>query len=117
MNDSEANGKRSRTRREFDETYKRNAVQLTLKGDRSIKRIAEELGITDGLLYQWRKRYGPAPTGASTVKGELSREQMDEEIARLRAEVQRLQEREIVLKKSLGILSETPASGMPRSRK
>ena len=37
------------------------------------------------------------------------------EIARLRAEVVRLRERETILKKSLGILSEPPGSGMPGS--
>jgi len=31
--------------------------------------------------------------------------------------VMRMRERENVLKKSLGILSETPESGMPRSRR
>ena len=36
------------------------------------------------------------------------------EIARLRAEVVRLRERETILKKSLGILSELPPRGMPK---
>jgi len=44
-------------------------------------------------------------------------EEKDEEIRQLRAEVVRMREREIVLKKSLGILFETPGSGMPRSRR
>jgi hypothetical protein len=44
-----------------------------------------------------------------------SSEEKDEEIRRLRAEVGRLRERETILKKSLGILSETPGSGMPES--
>ena len=38
------------------------------------------------------------------------------EITRLRTELGRMHERENVLKKSLGILSETPGSGLPRSR-
>jgi hypothetical protein len=42
-------------------------------------------------------------------------EQAHREIARLRGEVVRLQEREMILKKSLGILSEPPRSGMPKS--
>ena len=51
---------------------------------------------------------GPAPRTLAEA---------EEEIGRLRAEVVRLREREIVLKKSLGILSETPGSGMPGSRR
>jgi hypothetical protein len=41
----------------------------------------------------------------------------EEEIADLRSELIRMRERETALKKSLGILSETPGSGMPRSRR
>lgn len=41
----------------------------------------------------------------------------EKEIGRLRAELIRMREREIVLKKSVGILSETPESGMPRLRR
>ena len=60
----------------------------------------------------WRRLFAPRP-GADTGTPQTA-EEKDEEIRRLRAEVVRLQEREIVLKKSLGILSETPGSGMPK---
>jgi len=117
MNEATSKEQRSRMRREFDETYKRNAVQLTLRAERTVRQIAEELGISESLLYGWRRRYAPAPAGASSVRGELTPEQKDEIIARLTSENARLREREIILKKSLGILSETPESGMPRSRR
>lgn len=101
-----------RTRRQFDEAYKRHAVELTLQGTRSVRQIAEELGVTDSMLYEWRRLFAPRP-GADTGAPQTDAEK-DEEIRRLRAEVVRLHERELVLKKSLGILSETPESGMPR---
>lgn len=116
MNNNQLNGQ-SRTRREFDETFKRNAVNLTLRGDRSIKQIARELGVGDSLLYQWRRQFAPGPSGASAVKQEQTPEQKDELIAWQAAEITRLREREIILKKSLGILSETPERGMPGSRR
>lgn len=100
------------TRRQFDEAYKRHAVELTLQGNRSVRQIAAELGVTDSMLHQWRRLFAPRP-GADTGTPQTAAEK-DEEIRRLRAEVVRLQEREIVLKKSLGILSETPGSGMPK---
>ena len=115
MNNHQQNAPGVRTRREFDETFKRNAVALSLKGDRSIREVADQLGIRDSLLGTWRKKYGPVPASASGVKGAMSSEEKDAEIAALRAEVMRLREREIVLKKSLGILSELPPRGMPRS--
>jgi transposase-like protein len=64
------------------------------------------------MLYEWRRLFAPRP-GADTGGPQTAAEK-DEEIRRLRAQLVQMQEREIVLKKSLGILSETPGSGMPR---
>jgi transposase-like protein len=102
-----------RPRRHYDEDYKRHAVGLTLQGQRTIKAIAEELGVRDGQLYEWRKLY--APRAGHDGGQPQTLEQAHREIARLRGEVVRLQEREMILKKSLGILSEPPRSGMPKS--
>jgi transposase len=110
-------GNGSRPRQTYDETYKRHAVELTLSPGRTIKAVAEDLGITPWTLYRWRELYAPRPAGASTALGQRTPEETEEENRRLRAEVLRLREREIVLKKSLGILSETPESGMPRSKR
>lgn len=104
-------------RRRFDETYKRHAVELTLRGERTVKAVAEELGISPDRLYLWRGLYAPKPSGLVQAKPDRTMEQVEEDNRRLRAEVLRLREREIVLKKSLGILSETPESGMPGSKR
>ena len=101
-------------RRQHDENFKRHAVDLTLKGDRTIRQVAAELGLKEAILYDWRRKYAPRPgvqTGTPKTLDDAAKE-----IERLRAELVRMQERENVLKKSLGILSETPGSGMPRSR-
>ena len=101
-----------RPRRHYDEDYKRHAVALTLQGQRSIGAIARELGVSDSMLHAWRKRYA-----ASSSAAPQTLEQAQQEIARLRGELVRMQEREVVLKKSLGILSETPGSGVPKSKR
>jgi transposase len=103
-------------RKPFDETYKRHAVELTLNGQRTVKELAEELGISAGRLYNWRQIYGPQPSGLEDKSKPRTLEAAEEENRKLRAELIRMREREIVLKKSLGILSETPESGMPRSK-
>jgi transposase len=100
-------------RRHYDENYKRHAVDLTLRGDRTIAQVAQELGVNETMLYDWRRKFVPRPGPPSAP---ASLEEATKEIARLRGEVVRLQEREIILKKSLGILSETPESGMPGSK-
>lgn len=44
------------TRRKYDTEFKRNAVLLTREKGRTIKDVAENLGISVDLLYQWRRR-------------------------------------------------------------
>lgn len=101
-------------RRQYDEQFRRRAVDLTLQGTRSVRQVAEELGMSASKLYDWRRKYAPRPGGDTGAPRNL--EEAAAEIARLRADLVRMQERENVLKKSLGILSETPGSGLPRSR-
>jgi len=115
MNQTDRKGSGATPRRKFDETYKRHAVELTLHGDRTVKTVAKELGLPDWQLYEWRKLYAPRPGDDGPPPQTL--EEAEKEISRLRSEVIRMREREVVLKKSLGILSETPESGMPRSRR
>jgi len=115
MNQTYRNGSGATPRRKFDETYKRHAVELTLHGDRTVKTVAKELGLPAWQLYEWRKLYAPRPGDAGPPPQTL--EEAEKEISRLRSEVIRMREREVVLKKSLGILSETPESGMPRLKR
>ena len=115
MNQTDRKGSGATPRRKFDETYKRHAVELTLHGDRTVKIIAKELGIPAWALYEWRKLYAPRPGESGPAPQTL--EEAGKEISRLRAELIRMRERENVLKKSVGILSETPESGMPRLKR
>lgn len=115
MNLKDRNGSGATPRRKFDETYKRHAVELTLHGDRTVKTVAKELGLPAWQLYEWRKLYAPRPGERGPAPQTL--EEAEKEIGRLCAELIRMREREIVLKKSVGILSETPESGMPRSKR
>jgi transposase len=115
MNKADQNGSGASPRRQYDETYKRHAVELTLRDDRTVKAVARELGIPAWALYEWRKVYGPRPGDPRPAPQSLA--EAEKEIAELRAEVVRMRERESILKKAMGMLSEPPASGMPRSRR
>jgi transposase len=117
MKDTDRNGIGAKAPGRHDETFKRHAVELTLLRDRKVKDVAEELGVTPWVLYQWRRLYGPQPGGTVMATAPRTLAEAEVEIRRLRADNVRLREREIVLKKSLGILSETPERGMPRLRR
>ena len=53
-------------------------MELTLRGDRTVKAVAEELRIPAGALYEWRRLYaarigasGPAPHTLAQTEEEI----------------------------------------------
>lgn len=110
-----SNGAAAKPRRQYDDQFKRRAVELSERGDRTVREVARELGMGEDLLYAWRREQGVAlrrgvlmPTQPRSVM-EIERENRE-----LRVKLSEMEAREIILKKSLGILSETPGSGMPK---
>jgi transposase len=45
---------RPRTSRKFTPEFKRDAVELSLQANKSVRQVAEELGLTEKLLSRWR---------------------------------------------------------------
>jgi transposase len=99
---SEAN-KAIETRRKYDLQFKRHAVSLWLDGERSAKAVAEELGVPESRLHAWKKKFAPA-------RRDLSQGELEAEVAALRRENAQLRQQREVLKKTLGILSESPGN-------
>ncbi len=110
--------KPARGRARYTEEYKEQALQLWRASGRSAAKVAAELGIRPPLLYRWagleRVSASTSPPGQKRLRGV---EELEAEIRRLRAENAKLLEQREVLKKSLGILSEVPPSGMPGSNR
>ena len=80
-------------RRQYDENFKRHAVDLTLQGTRTLRQVAEELGVSEGMIYEWRNKYAPR-AGAAHTGAPQNLAEATKEIARLRSELVRMQERE-----------------------
>lgn len=91
-----------RTFKRYDESFKRAAVELLSNSGKSIKQIAEELGVSTWTLRSWIRRYGPP------AKAALSADELQAENRRLRQELVRIKTQRDILKKTLGILS-TPS--------
>lgn len=91
-------------RRAYDEAFKRDAVALMLKGERTLMQLARDLGVSHWNLRDWRKQYGPA----APVR---TMEEMEAELRALRRENESLRGQRDILKKTLGILVEPPSSG------
>ena len=47
----------SEIRAKYDEEFKKNAVKLSYASPKSVKQIASDLGISENILYRWRKKY------------------------------------------------------------
>jgi transposase len=105
--------KPARSRVRYTDQYKQEALELWRASGRSAAKVAAELGIRPPLLYRWSHLEREPGATKNEPKLKRSVEQLEAEIARLRAENAKLLEQREVLKKSLGILSEVPLSGMP----
>jgi transposase-like protein len=101
-----------RTHRKFDETFKREAVQNWLNSGKSAAVVGEELGINANLLYAWRKLVPAVAGGRATAAKPGSVADLQGQLEAAQRELRHAREQCIILKKTLGILSEPPSNGM-----
>jgi len=59
-------------RRKYDKEFKKNAVKLSYASNKSVSEVANDLGISPGLLFRWRKLY--TPQGEKTQYATLEEE-------------------------------------------
>jgi len=80
-------------RAKYDEEFKKNAVKLSYASPKTVKQVAQDLGISDNRLYMWRKKY--------TANGDKTRwATMEEELKALRLENAELKMETDMLKKA-----------------
>lgn len=101
-----------KTRRKFDETFKREAVRNWLGSGKSAAVVAKELGLGEGLLFAWRKLLPPDAAGGKAASGgrRPAASDLQSELDAARREIRHLREQRDILKKTLGILSEPPSN-------
>ena len=76
-------GMSTKTRRQYTEEFKAEAVRLVRDSARPVAQVARELGIADHLLYRWRAEQQQAESQGH-IRQSMHAEQ--EELARLRRE-------------------------------
>jgi len=83
----------SRNRAKYDEEFKKNAVKLSYASPKSVRQIADDLGIHENLLYNWRRKY--------TSEGDKTRyATMEDELKALKRENAELTMERDMLKKA-----------------
>ena len=83
--------------------FKREAVRLAQTSGKPIAQVAHELGISDTSIHQWRKEW--AEHGSEAFPGSGQQPAQEEEIRRLKRELDRVQKERDILKKTLGIFT------------
>lgn len=93
-------------RRKYTREFIVDAVKLSRESGKTVTETAASLGIHENLLYKWRQLYAADPEHAFPGKGHLKPK--DEEIMRLRKELERATRERDILKKAVAIFSKTP---------
>ncbi|MDD2190798.1 MAG: transposase [Eubacteriales bacterium] len=83
----------AQNQRQYDDEFKKRAVQLSYSSDRTVKSVAESLGVRTNLIYRWRKMY--TPEGDKTKMAD-----QNDEIQVLRTRIAELEEENDILKKA-----------------
>jgi transposase len=88
---------KKKERRRFPQEFKVEAVRQSEREGVTSRQVAEELGISDRLLYKWRRELLKDPE--PPISGDQA--SLQAEVQRLRRENERLQEERAILKKAI----------------
>lgn len=100
-------------RQRFSAEFKREAVRLLESGQKPVTQLAIELGVARNRLYKWRDTLRAQGVHAFPGSGRRSLEQL--ELTRLRRELARVQEENIILKKATAYFASASKRGTPGS--
>lgn len=89
---------RPKTYRKFTKDFKLEAVRLSLNSGKSIRQVAEELGVPVKSLEHWRRQH--AQEGDDAFRGNGHRTAAEMELRLLRKEVAELKMERDILKKA-----------------
>jgi len=90
-------------RRKFTKEFKQEAVQLSYDSDRSVVEVAQNLGISPRLIYRWRSEQRLEGEDAFPGKGKTK--PSEEELRRLRRELEQARMERDILKKALSVFA------------
>jgi len=93
-------------RKKYTEEFKRSVIDHWRSSGKSATQVAQEFGVQVWNLRDWKRQYGAV---ARPLDGPIpqSPEAMAQEIQQLRKELARVIMQRDILKKSMGILSES----------
>lgn len=93
----------SDSRTKYSKEYKMEAVNLAMDEDRTIKSVAEDLGINYPTLCRWKREY--EKRGEKAFPGNGNKYVEDEEKEKLKKELAEVKLEKDILKKTLSIIT------------
>ena len=90
-----------RTRRRFTAEFKAQAVKRLVEGGRGLAEVATELGLSTGQLSTWRTEI----LAAGSAEALAVRKADEAETLRLKREVKRLEEENLILRKAAAVFA------------
>jgi transposase len=91
-----------RRRRRFTAEFKAQAVRRLLEGSRGLSEVASELGLSTGQLCTWRTEQ----LAAGSAEALAARKAEEAQMQRLRREVKRLEEENLILRKAAAVFAQ-----------
>ena len=92
-----------RARKSYDRQFKIDAVSLVINGGRTVAEVARDMGISVNVLHRWKRELTREQSEAFPGKGRLGPQ--EEELRRLRRELEQVKEDREILKKALAFFS------------
>ena len=96
------------TKRKYDSDFKRNAVRLTEDPGRTVREVAENLGISSDLIYRWRRQIRENSDLAFPGNGKMALTQDQKRIRELEKKLKSTAMERDILKKAMAIFSRAP---------
>ena len=90
----------------YDKEFKVEAIRLASEPENTQAQIERDLGIGQGVISRWKRELDFSGEMAFPGKGHLKPQ--DEELRRLKREVEKLRRERDILKKAVAIFSEDP---------
>jgi transposase len=92
-----------KTRRKYDDSFKEDVLKMIMSG-RPVTEVSEALGVSENLIYTWKKKAQKGAHSANGAAGGYNAEVLKEN-ERLRAELKRAEQERDILKKALVVFS------------
>lgn len=105
------NHKNPKTRRYYDDQFKRDAVQRVFLTGKSCAEVGRELGVKGHMIARWQREQLAAADRNQTSTQGLKPSELAEQLRQSQKEAADLRMQRDILKKALSIFSQLPPEG------